>query len=215
MQTETTSSSAAPPKSIPKTPGKVISLGTPPPSSLALTPKMNTTVTVAPKSVLKSTPEMNKKNPKSALKPSVAPGELKSALKIGKSPPETTPEPKSALKTPGPALKSNLKSAMKSAAPSPSIPSTSSPSVHGHNTGLLTVSNAHVQPSQKSLASKDQRPNNIVIKSTNIPSSTIDRQTTSDSKNRASPIGVVVEEKSPKKTTQSSKRGASSKPMTA
>ena len=214
MQTETTSSSTAPPKSIPKTPGKVISLGTPPPPSLALTPKMNTTLTVAPKSVLKSTQEMNKKNPKSALKPSVAPGELKSALKIGKSPPETTPEPKSALKTPGSALKTNLKSAMKSAAPSPSIPSTSSPSVLGHNTGLLPVSNAHVQPSQKSLASKDQRPNNIVIKSTNIPTSAIGRPTTGDSKNKASPIGVVVEEKSLNKTTQSSKRGASSKPMT-
>merc|ERR1719320_954595 len=101
------------------------------PPPLSLTPKMNTTLTIAPKSVLKSTPEMNKKNPKSALKPSVAPGELKSALKIGKSPPETTPEPKSALKTPGSALKTNLKSAMKSAAPSSSIPSTSSPSVHG------------------------------------------------------------------------------------
>merc|ERR1719341_2458158 len=105
----------------------ILSLGTP---SLAHTPRKNSTLTVVPKSVLKATPESNfKASPKSALKPPVFQGELKSALKIGKSIPETTPEPKSVLKTPKSALKTELKSAMKSAGASTTtpVPTTSGP----------------------------------------------------------------------------------------
>merc|ERR1719341_497791 len=104
------------PMSISRTPtstATILALGTPSP---AFTPRKNNTLTVVPKSVLKATPESNfKASPKSALKPPVVQGELKSALKIVKSTPETTPEPKSVLKTPRSALKTELKSAMKSA----------------------------------------------------------------------------------------------------
>jgi len=121
------------PMSISRTPtptATILSLGTP---SLAYTPRKNNTLTVVPKSVLKATPESNfKASPKSALKPPVVQGELKSALKIGKSIPETTPEPKSVLKTPRSALKTELKSAMKSAGPGPTttpVPNTSGPGI--------------------------------------------------------------------------------------
>ena len=99
------------------TPTTILSLGTP---SLAHTPRKNNTLTVVPKSVLKATPESNfKASPKSALKPTLVQGELKSALKIVKPIAETAPEPKSMLKSPRSNLKTELKSAMKSAGASP------------------------------------------------------------------------------------------------
>merc|ERR1719341_2076958 len=121
------------PMSISRTPtstATILSLGTP---SLAHTPRKNHTLTVVPKSVLKATPESNfKASPKSALKPPVVQGELKSALKIGKAIPETRQEPKSVLKTPRSALKTELKSAMKSAVPGPTttpVPTTLGPDI--------------------------------------------------------------------------------------
>ena len=147
------------PMSISRTPtptATILSLGTP---SLACTPRKNNTLTVVPKSVLKATPQSNfKASPKSALKPPVVQGELKSALKIGKATPETTPEPKSVLKTPRSALKTELKSALKSAGPSTTtpVPTTPGPDI-GKALQSAPKSQALVQSWHESLDIKAQQ----------------------------------------------------------
>ena len=142
---------------------------------------------MVPKSVLKATPESNfKASPKSVLKSPAVQGELKSALKIVKSTPETTPEPKSVLKTPRSALKTELKSAMKSAGAS-TTPVQTANSASGPDIGKASQpapkSQALVQSWHESLNPKAQGlPTKQTLENVAKPKGTRGKQKLSDSK---------------------------------